>query len=123
MIAFIGVRISCDMLKRNVDLARFAASARSFAFRSADFGGTEWTYAMDAMVRPFRDISLSYSCDNLLYVGPQSMERVHNLGATVRLGRNLGVSYDLENWEEHRILLELELYNFRVGFKMIIRDT
>ena len=104
---------SRDLLNRY-----FFLGSRFTAFRSSAFRGTEWMYSMGAMIRPFTTLSLGYSCDNLLYVGPQSMERVHNLGATVRLGRNLGVSYDLENWEEHRILLELELYNFRVGFKM-----
>ncbi|MBQ1823989.1 MAG: signal peptide peptidase SppA [Fibrobacter sp.] len=104
---------SVDLLNRYVFMG-----SRFSAFRSADFGGTEWTYAMGAMVRPFRDISLGYSCDNLLYVGPQSMKRIQNVGATVRLGRNFGVSYDLEDWEEHRLLLEMDLYNFRVGFKL-----
>jgi hypothetical protein len=72
------------------------------------------------MIRPFRNVSLGYSCDNLLYVGPESMKRVHNVGATLRLGRSFGVSYDLEDWEEHRLLLEMELYNLRVGFKLPI---
>lgn len=93
---------------------------RITAFRSADFKGTEWTYSPGILIRPFRAISLGYSCDNLLYLGPQSMERVHNAGATVRLGDFLGVSYDVENWKEHRLLFELGLYGMRFGFKMPI---
>lgn len=93
---------------------------RITAFRSADFKGTEWTYSPGILIRPFRTISLGYSCDNLLYLGPQSMERVHNAGATVRLGDFLGVSYDVENWKEHRLLFELGLYGMRFGFKMPI---
>ena len=93
---------------------------RITAFRSADFKGTEWTYSPGILIRPFRAISLGYSCDNLLYLGPQSMERVHNAGATVRLGDFLGVSYDIENWKEHRLLFELGLYGMRFGFKMPI---
>jgi protease-4 len=83
---------SRDLLNRYLFLG-----SRVSAFRSSAFRGTEWMYSMGAMIRPFTTLSLGYSCDNLLYVGPQSIERVHNLGATVRLGRNLGVSYDLEN--------------------------
>ena len=93
---------------------------RITAFRSADFKGTEWTYSPGILIRPFSAISLGYSCDNLLYLGPQSMERVHNAGATVRLGDFLGVSYDVENWKEHRLLFELGLYGMRFGFKMPI---
>ena len=93
---------------------------RVTAFRSADFKGTEWTYSPGILVRPFRMLSLGYSCDNLLYVGPASMERVHNAGATLRLGDFFGVSYDVENWKEHRLLFELGLYGLRFGFKMPI---
>lgn len=106
---------STDLLNRYLFLG-----SRFTAFRSADFGGTEWMYSLGAMIRPFRNVSLGYSCDNLLYVGPESMKRVHNVGATLRLGRSFGVSYDLEDWEEHRLLLEMELYNLRVGFKLPI---
>jgi len=91
---------------------------RITAFRSADFKGTEWTYSPGVLIRPFRMISLGYSCDNLLYVGPASMERVHNAGATIRVGDFLSASYDVENWKEHRLLLELSLYGYRFGFKM-----
>ena len=91
---------------------------RFTAFRSADFKGTEWTYSPGILIRPFRFISLGYSCDNLLYFGPASMERVHNAGATLRLGSFLSASYDVENWQEHRLLLELALYGYRFGFKM-----
>lgn len=98
----------------------FFWGSRINAFRSADFRGTEWTYTQGFMLRPFRFLSLGYSCDNLLYVGPESMDRIQNVGATLRLGPNLGVSYDLEDWEEHRLLLEMELYGVRFGFKMPI---
>ena len=91
---------------------------RFAAFRSADFKGTEWTYSPGILIRPFRFISLGYSCENLLYFGPASMERVHNAGATLRLGSFLSASYDVENWKEHRLLLELALYGYRFGFKM-----
>ena len=93
---------------------------RITAFRSADFKGTEWTYSPGIMIRPFRAISLGYSCENLLYMGPASMERIHNAGATLRLGDFLSASYDVENWKEHRLLFELSLYGIRFGFKMPI---
>ena len=92
--------------------------SRVTALRSADFGGTEWSYAPGVLVRPFNFLSLGYSCDNLLYAGPESMHRVHNAGATFRVGRFFGVSYDVEDWEEHRLLFELDLYGTRLGFKM-----
>ena len=93
---------------------------RLTAFRSADFKGTEWTYSPGILIRPLRMLSLGYSCDNLLYVGPSSMERVHNAGATLRLGDVFGVSYNVENWKEQRLLFELDLYGIRFGFKMPI---
>jgi protease-4 len=93
---------------------------RITAFRSADFKGTEWTYSPGILIRPFRAISLGCSCDNLLYLGPQSMERVHNAGATLRFGDFFSASYDVENWKEHRLLFELGLYGMRFGFKMPI---
>lgn len=108
-----SVTHSTDLFNRYVFFG-----SRATAFRSAAFEGTEWTYGLGVMVRPFRFLSLGYSCDNLLYLGPESMDRVHNVGATLRLGRNFGVSYDLENWDEHRLLFELEMYGFRLGFKM-----
>ncbi len=91
---------------------------RFTAFRSADFMGTEWTYSPGILIRPFRFLSLGYSCENLLYLGPASMERIHNAGATLRLGSFLNASYDVENWKEHRLLLEVSLYGYRFGFKM-----
>ena len=91
---------------------------RVTAFRSADFKGTEWTYSPGILIRPFSMLSLGYSCENLLYVGPSSMERIHNAGATIRMGDFLNVSYDVENWKEHRLLLELSLYGYRFGFKV-----
>ena len=91
---------------------------RFTAFRSADFKGTEWTYSPGLLIRPFRFLSLGYSCENLLYLGPASMERIHNAGATLRLGNFLNASYDVENWKEHRLLLEVSLYGYRFGFKM-----
>ena len=91
---------------------------RVTAFRSADFKGTEWSYSPGILIRPFTMLSLGYSCENLLYVGPSSMERIHNAGATIRMGDFLNVSYDVENWKEHRLLLELSLYGYRFGFKV-----
>lgn len=91
---------------------------RITAFRSADFKGTEWSYSPGILIRPFTMLSLGYSCENLLYVGPSSMERIHNAGATIRMGDFLNVSYDVENWKEHRLLLELSLYGYRFGFKV-----
>ena len=93
---------------------------RITAFRSADFEGTEWTYSPGIVIRPFRAISLGYSCDNLLYLGPHSMKRIHNAGATLRLGDFFSASYDVEDWKEHRLLFELGLYGMRFGFKMPI---
>lgn len=93
---------------------------RVTAFRSADFKGTEWTYSPGILIRPFSMLSLGYSCDNLLYLGPSSMERVHNAGATLRFGDFFSASYDVEDWNEHRLLLELSLYGYRFGFKMPI---
>ncbi len=104
---------STDLLRRY-----FFWGSRLTAFRSAAFEGTEWSYTQGVMLRPFRFLSLGYSCENLLYAGTASMDRVHNAGATLRLGRNLSVSYDVEDWEEHRLLFELELYGTRYGFKM-----
>ena len=104
---------STDILRRY-----FFWGSRLTAFRSSAFEGTEWSYTQGVMLRPFRFLSLGYSCDNLLYAGPKSMDRIHNAGATLRLGRNLSVSYDVEDWEEHRLLFELELYGTRYGFKM-----
>lgn len=91
---------------------------RITALRSADFKGTEWSYSPGILIRPFTMLSLGYSCENLLYVGPSSMERIHNAGATIRMGDFLNVSYDVENWKEHRLLLELSLYGYRFGFKV-----
>ena len=107
-------------LTYSTDLFRryFFWGSRLTAFRSAAFEGTEWSYTQGAMLRPFRFLSLAYSCENLLYAGPTSMDRIHNAGATLRLGRNLSVSYDVEDWKEHRLLFELELYGTRYGFKM-----
>ena len=93
---------------------------RITALRSADFKGTEWTYSPGILIRPFRAISLGYSCDNLLYLGPHSMKRIHNAGATIRLGDFFSASYDVEDWKEHRLLFELGLYGMRFGFKMPI---
>ena len=93
---------------------------RITAFRSADFKGTEWTYSPGILIRPFRTLSLGYSCDNLLYLGPHSMKRIHNAGATLRLGDFFSASYDVEDWKEHRLLFELGLYGMRFGFKMPI---
>lgn len=93
---------------------------RITAFRSSGFSGTEWSYTPGVLIRPFRNLSLGYSCDNLLFVGPESQKRIHNLGATLRLGYFFSVSYDVENFEDHRLLLELESYGFRWGLRLPI---
>lgn len=93
---------------------------RITAFRSSEFRGTEWSYAPGVLIRPFRSLSLGYSCDNLLFIGPESQKRIHNLGATLRLGYFFSLSYDVENFENHRLLLELESYGFRWGLKLPI---
>lgn len=88
------------------------------ALRSADFEGTEWTLDQGFLVRPFNWLSLGYTSENLLYLGPESQDRIHSFGATLRIGRNLAVSYDWEDFENHRLLLELGLYGFRFAFQM-----
>ena len=94
------------------------SGTRVTALRSADFQGTEWGLSQGFLVRPVSFFSLGYSCDNLLYLGPESQERVHNLGATLRIGSHFSVSYDWENWENHRLLVELGLFGFRLGLQM-----
>lgn len=94
--------------------------SRVSAFRSAGFNGTEWMYSPGLMVRPFSFLSLGYSCENLLYAGGASMDRIQNAGVTLRLGKTFGVSYDVEDWKEHRVLVELGLFGFRFGLKMPI---
>ena len=94
------------------------SGSRVTAFRSADFLGTEWSFTQGFLLRPANFFSLGYSCENLLYVGPQSQERIHNIGATLRIGSHLSASYDWENWENHRLLVELGLYGFRFGLQM-----
>ena len=88
------------------------------AFRSSDFHGTEWSYGLGALLRPFDFLSLGYSCHNLLFAGPESQKRIQNLGATLRVRQSFSISYDVENFEEHRLLLEMEAYGFRFGFKL-----
>lgn len=97
---------------------RLFLGTRITAFRSSEFNGTEWSYTPGVLIRPIRNLSLGYSCDNLLYVGPESQKRIHNLGATIRLGYFLSLSYDVENFEDHRLLLELESYGFRWGLRI-----
>ena len=94
------------------------SGTRAMAFRSADFQGTEWVLDQGFIVRPTSFFSLGYMCENLLYLGPQSQERIHSFGATLRLGNRLAVSYDWEDFENHRLLLELGLYGFRFGLQM-----
>lgn len=92
--------------------------SRITAFRSSEFRGTEWSYGTGVLIRPIRSLSLGYSCDNLLYVGPESPKRIQNLGATIRFGHFLSASYDVEDFEDHRLLLELESYGFRWGLRI-----
>ena len=88
------------------------------ALRSAHFAGTEWSVDLGAMIRPFQFLSLGYSCDNVLYAGPQAPDRVQNLGATVRVGPMMSVSYDVEDFENHRLLVELGMYGVRWGLRV-----
>ena len=88
------------------------------AIRTSHYSGTEWSLDLGAMVRPLSFVSLGYSCDNVLYAGPQAPGRVQNLGATLRLGPMFSVSYDVEDFENHRLLLELGLYGVRWGLRM-----
>ncbi|WP_173384265.1 signal peptide peptidase SppA [Fibrobacter succinogenes] len=94
------------------------SGTRAMAFRSADFQGTEWVLDQGFIVRPTTFFSLGYTCENLLYLGPQSQERIHSFGATLRIGKRFSVSYDWEDFENHRLLLELGLYGFRFGLQM-----
>lgn len=88
------------------------------ATRTAHYSGTEWSLDLGLMLRPLSFLSLGYSCDNALYVGPQAPERVQNLGATLRLGPLMSVSYDVEDFETHRLLIELGLYGVRWGLRV-----
>lgn len=90
------------------------------AYRSADYTGTEWSLDLGLMVRPFQFLSLGYSCDNVLYGGPQAPDRVQNLGATIRVGPLMSVSYDVEDFENHRLLIELGMYGVRWGLRVPI---
>lgn len=94
------------------------SGTRVEALRSADFHGTEWALDQGFIVHPVSFFSLGYMCENLLYLGPQSQERVHSVGATLRIGKRFSVSYDWEDFENHRLLLELGIFGFRLGFQM-----
>ena len=94
------------------------SGTRAQAFRSADFQGTEWVLDQGFIVHPVSFFSLGYMCENLLYLGPQSQERIHSFGATLRIGKRFSVSYDWEDFENHRLLLELGIYGFRLGLQM-----
>ena len=94
------------------------SGTRVEAFRSADFMGTEWVLDQGFILHPVSFFSLGYMCENLLYLGPQSQDRIHSFGATLRIGSRFSVSYDWEDFEKHRLLLELGIYGFRLGFQM-----
>ncbi|MCQ2090745.1 MAG: signal peptide peptidase SppA [Fibrobacter sp.] len=94
--------------------------ARAGAFRSADFKGTEWEAGLGLIYRPLKFLSLGYSCENLLYFGPKAPERIHNAGLTFKVGNTFNVSYDVENFEDHRLLLELEVYGIRGALQVPI---
>lgn len=96
----------------------FFWGSRITALRSADFEGTEWTYSQGFILRPFDFLSLGFTCENLLYIGPSSPDRITNLGATFRIGNSFSLSYDLEKFENHRLLLELAAYGFRFGLQV-----
>lgn len=89
---------------------------RFSGLRSSEFKGTEWSLSQGIIYRPLNFLSLGYSTENLLYVGPQSPDRILNLGATLRVNNAFSVSYDVENLENHRLLLEMGAYGFRFGF-------
>ena len=88
------------------------------AVRSAAFTGTEWSLDLGVLLRPFQFLSLGYSCDNVLYGGPKAPSRIQNLGATLRFGPLMSVSYDVEDFENHRLLVELGLYGARWGLRI-----
>lgn len=92
--------------------------ARVGAFRSADFKGTEWNGSLGLIYRPLKFLSLGYSCENLLYVGPKAPNRIQNTGLTFKIGDSFSLSYDVENFENHRLLLELAAYGFRGGLQI-----
>ena len=94
------------------------SGTRVEAFRSADFMGTDWVLDQGFILHPVSFFSLGYMCENLLYLGPQSQDRIHSFGATLRIGSRFSVSYDWEDFEKHRLLLELGIYGFRLGFQM-----
>ena len=96
----------------------FFIGERVSALRSAAFSGTEWSLDVGVMLRPFSFVSFGYSCDNLLYVGPKAPDRVQNLGATLRLGSMFSASYDVEDFKNHRLLLELGAYGIRWGLRV-----
>lgn len=88
---------------------------RITALRSSEFDGTEWSLSQGFIYRPLNFMSLGFSTENLLYVGPESPERILNLGVTFRVNNSFNVSYDVEKFENHRLLLELGAYGFRFG--------
>lgn len=91
---------------------------RAGAFRSADFKGTEWNAGVGLMYRPLSFLSLGYSCDNLVYFGADTPKRIQNAGLSLKLGNNFKISYDVENFEDYRLMLELEAYGFRAGLQV-----
>lgn len=95
---------------------------RAEALRSAAFCGTEWLFSAGALVRPLNFLSLGYYGQNLLQGGPEEQKRIHDLGATFKIGNLASVSYDVEDFKRHRLLFELELYGSRIGFRFPIRD-
>lgn len=90
---------------------------RAEAFRSADFDGTEFSYSLGVIVRPFPLLSLGYFGQHLLYFGPENEDRSHDFGATLKLG-DLSVSYALEDFEKHRLLATMSVLDFMVGFEV-----
>lgn len=92
--------------------------ARMGGFRSDEFNGTEWNAGLGLLFRPFNFLSLGYACDNLLFLGPHAPKRIQNAGLSLKFGETLSVSYDVENFENHRLLLGLEIYGFRLGLQV-----
>lgn len=87
------------------------------AFRSSEFGGTEFSWTPGVMIAPFRFISLGYVGHDLAYFGPQKPDRIHEFGATLRLG-DLAVSYDLYDFDKHSLLASYELFGYFFGLEI-----
>lgn len=91
---------------------------RAEAFRSADFRGTDFSYAPGLLFRPWNWLAIGYESRNLGQVGPQHQRRVQAYGATIRPFKELSLSYTGENLNAHRLLLSATLYGMDFGFQI-----